>query len=202
MEGIFIIVVVATVALLLLVIYDKRNSVIKFFKEKIFKPKEIKLPENEEKPKLDTDLVPNEEKIDYGELKKAEQKVETATPTIHENNEEENIFGGSEFEDDDDEIDLDKIFEDLRQEQAKKGDKRFKSEMLEEVEPNFDSMSMEELDSLLEDNLSKGNVPNDLESYFSSNNSNLSGEELGKAIKNLPPQLKMIILNDIFKKKF
>lgn len=199
MEGIVIIVIIAAVVLLLLLFYDKRNSIINFFKSKVFKPKELKVPKVK-KPTIDTDTIPNEDNIDYGRLKMPEQTNAQASEEFSFDD-TDNIFSSDE-QDDEDDIDLDKIFEDLRIEQAKKGNKKFKSEMLDEVEPNFDAMSMEDLDTLLEDKFSSGRIPDDLEALMPSYNSNLSGEELGRAIKNLPPQLKILIASDILKRKF
>lgn len=195
MNGIFIIVVVATVALLLLVVYDKRNSILKFFREKVFKPKEIKLPKYEEKPKMDTDLIPDEGKLNYGDLQSTPQNAKQNQSPQTDN--EDNIFGGV-FEEDDDDIDLDQMFEELRQRAG--SNRKFKSEMLDEnVTLNFNDMSMDDLDDLIEDQFSKRR-PSEANNYLPSGN--LTGEELGKAIKNLPPEIKMILLNDILKKKF
>lgn len=202
MTGIVIIVIIAAVLLILLGVYDKRKSIINFFKEKVFKPKKIKIPKTKEKQKIDPDTMVNEDNIDYGKVESYDDAIKQPEQTkIDDNAEFENIFNQNE-DDDEEDIDLDKIFEELRIEQAKKGGKKFKSELLDETEPNFDFMSMEDLDSLLEDKLSKGNVPDDLESISPLLNSKLTGEELGKVIKNLPPQLKILIVSDILKRKF
>jgi hypothetical protein len=177
------IVLIAALVLILLTVYDKRESIAKFFKTKVFKPKPIEIP----KPKIDPDTIPNPENIQYGQ---AEQQQEQQTISNNDS-----IFSWQEQDEHEEEdIDLDSMFEDMRREELRQ---TFADTFDEQDSmPDFENMSMEELDQLLEANLKSGTSLTEFQFP-----SDLTGAELGNAIKNLPPQLKALMLSDVLRRK-
>lgn len=184
--GILYIVIIAAVVLVLLFVYDKRASITSFLKTKFFKPKPLDIPKA--KPKIDTDTIPNADKMKFGKAKMQEQP----NPVQDDTFEVDNIFSPKDEENLKEDIDLDRLFEEMRRDEAKKNEADREAEQM----PNFDNMSMEELDNLLENNFKggQGEVGNFIPS-------DTSGEDLGKVIRNLPPQLKVLLASGILKRK-
>ncbi len=198
------IVLFAAVGLLLLFLYDKRSSLITFFKEKVFKPKPVKLPKVKQPKDItkqkDQDKEIKSDNISYGsfELPKEEvQETEKKEPSFFGNT----IFDPVMHEDDDDDFDIDKMLSEIEDERRETDIKTYASEILDGAYlPDFDSMSIGDLDSLLEDNFDSDYVT--YGNYLPALDDELSGEELGEVIKSLPKSIKILIINDIFKKKF
>ena len=106
--------------------------------------------------------------------------------------------------DDEDDIDLDELFEQLRQQESN-SNSRFDIEIDEDFEtPNLDTFSNDEFDNFFENEFSYDDLSEDVRSSFDKIgiNRNLSGKELGEMIKNLPPEIKALIIGDVLKPKF
>lgn len=194
MENFVYIVIFAVVTLFLLFLYDKRSSILTFFKEKVFKPKPIKIPKIKTKNKVDPDTIPDTDKMGYGKVKYPDELQQQNAEVFQV----DNIFAPKDDFDNDD-IDLDKMFEELQSQSISENSKRRDPNDLTNM-PDFDSMSLNDLDNLLENSLGRNNM-DDFGSYLPNSGSDISGEEIGKMLKNLPPQIKVLIASDILKRK-
>lgn len=204
------IVLFAAIGLVLLLVYDNRSFIITFFKEKIFKPKPIKLPKTkkskdtfdekilEEKPRdPDTEIKP--ENISYGSFTLPEEKQ------VQDKPQEQVFFGNtifdSEFSDNEDDFDIDKMLAEIEDERRETDSKTYGSEIFDgEYLPDFSEMSIGELDTILEDSI--GSDYGDYQNYLPTWEEDLSGEELAEAIKSLPRSIKILLISDIFKRKY
>lgn len=189
--------IIAGIALLVLLIFVfldkgknffKKNKTPKIKEEKTSKKNKIESESSHDKEDYDTKI--KEENVEYGKL-----------PEVQSFNEEEEQPSEKLFVEnlqEQEEIDIDKMFEDLRRKQVDEN-------IFDETQyPNFDDMSMSELDSFLEQSFDDY----DMNSYGKSALGNygydddLTGEELGKVLKGLPRQIKILLLSDILKRKF
>lgn len=200
MKEIFIVVGIALFLFLVFIFLDKGKNIFKKFKKtktKKEKPvKEKKEKKNKQQKtqnqdeKVDYDTTIKQENVEYGkEISPAVQDVQTEVVS-------KKLFVDEQPEQE--EIDLDKMFEELRRQESASPNAEY------EQMPNFDDMSMAELDSFLEQSFDEQNLSlngrNALDIY--GYDDNLSGEELGRVLRNLPKQIKILILSDILKRKF
>lgn len=207
MDAILIIVLIAALGLVLLFIYDKRNSIIDFFKNKVARPKKIKLPKIKEPKDIskrkDSDKEVKPDNISYGEFTTTEE----FKPVQKEEVFNDEYFGNTifdEVEEEEDDFDIDKMLAEIEDERRETDIKSYGENILDGPSlPDFNSMSINDLDSLLEDSLdsssSFGNFKNYLPAY---DDDELSGEELGEVIKSLPRSIKILIISDIFNRKY
>jgi hypothetical protein len=201
--GIVYIVLFAAASLILLILYDKRNSIINFFKQKRtekvkVKPSVVKQPVDVTK-KHDSDKDIKQDNISYGSFKMQEDEEETLQEK-DEWSEADTIFTPLTREDEDqDDFDIEQMLREIELEQREEASKRYESDSLDPQDlPDFDNMSMAELNRILEDDMTTT-------SSFGlplSDKDNLSGEVLGEYVKNLPHAVKILIATDIFKRKF
>lgn len=200
MEEILIVIGIALVLFVGFIIIDNRKTIfekLKKFKPKFSFPKKEKIEKEKPQPnkvekKEDPDSQIKEENIQYG-------KIEVPKDLKQTDSKLENFYASKKKE----EIDLDKMFEEFRREETKENEKKYESDFLDSADiPNFNSMSLGELDDAIEQNFSSidKNTKDSLSSFGYSNS--MSGEELGKLIKNLPPEIKVLIATDILKRKF
>lgn len=202
MDAILTIVLFAAAGLFLLFVYDKRSSLVTFFKQKVFKPRPVKLPKIKEPKDITKEVKkPGEvqaENLSFGEFKMPEDKPKVA--------QEESFFGNTvflqeEFEDDEEDFDIDKMLAEIEEERRETSVKNYASDLFGTNNlPDFDSMSINDLDSLLEESIDSGYEG--YNEYLPSYDDDLSGEELGEVIKSLPKSIKILIMDDIFKRKF
>ena len=190
MKEFLIIVGIALVLLLVFIFLDKGKDWFKKNKAPKIK-KEIKKNKIEDdflQDKIDYDTVIKEENIEYGKEPETNMKIADM---------EEPLKLFAEDDSEQDEIDLDKIYEELRRKETD-----FNSFENSQI-PNFEDISMSELDSFLEQSFNDIDVNSfdgELNSY--GYDKNLTGEELGRVLKNLPRQVKILLLSDVLKRKF
>lgn len=212
MDAILIIVLIATIGLVLLFLYDKRHHIINFLKEKAFKAKTKKVqyiePEKDISKQKDPDTEVKPENISYGNFSFSEEikEVDEKDSDLKVKEKRESFFGNTIFDpdtyedDDDDEMDISQMLEEIEEERRKSSIKRYASDILEdEILPDFESMSIGELNDFLEEE-----IDSDIAIYrnYLQNDDDLSGEELGEALKNLPRSIKILIVTDIFNRKY
>lgn len=186
MSEFFIIVAIAFGVFIGFIIFDNR----KVFLNKI---KGIKLPQIKKEPPKPKDEKPKPKDDPDKQIKEDNLKLGNfKDPKPLENQdavEPENFYALKKKE----EIDLDKIYENLRREETRRYERKYQSDFLDPIDvPNFDKMSIDELDEFMEKAFAGDDQPR---------SSGLSGEELAKAIKNLPPQIKIMLFTDILKRK-
>lgn len=202
MDGIFYIVIFAAVGLILLLIMDKRKSIVAFLKEKVFKPRPIKVPKVKDEPEKTKEKEPESTgKLGYGDFSKV--PIEEEKPQVKPKFFDNNLFGDNDdidFEEDDDDMDIEKILKDIEAQESSQLNKKFQSDSLDQQLPDFENMSLSDLNSLLESSL-EGDYNVDF-GQFGAMDDDLSGEELGEIIKKLPRPIKVLIASDILKKKF
>ncbi len=204
MAGWLILIFIAVALFVGFIIFDKRKFLMEKLK-KILKIKPRVKKEKKEKPKKEKvskkskQQVPKEEKQDYDTM------VDQDNLTIGKTFEPEASHTNAEFVDDlhEDDIDLDKLLAELEKADhdsvQKYKDDKFNQDS--EFFKDADSMSLDEMNDFLENSFANDSSSrNQLGRYGL--NTNLSGKELGDAIKNLPPQIKAIIISDILKPKF
>ena len=187
--------IIAGVALLILLVFvflDKGKNIFK--KNKLPKVKkevkENKMDKESSQDNVDYDTVIKEENVEYG--KEPEEQV----LNVEAEQTPEKLFVENVSEQED--IDIDKIFEELRRKQVDEN-------IFEETQfPNFDDMSMSELDSFLEQSFDDSDMGLSGKKVLGSYgyDDNLTGEDLGRALKSLPRQIKVLLLSDILKRKF
>lgn len=199
MDNFWIIIVIALAVFALFIVYDKRKSIVAFFKSKFKKSKkEVAPKEPPQKPKEDPDTQVLQENLQIGGDEVPQVKpLDIADLPVFSDDEFQPVQINDEFDAD---IDLDKLFEELKQADLDNSNK-YKSSKLGETD--FDDISLDDMDEFLEsinyDRLSN-KTQKSLHNYGYGNQ--LTGKELGEAIKNLPPQIKAIIISDILKPKF
>lgn len=212
MEGWIVIILIAVILFAGFIIYDKRKFIADKIKNVSFPKQEKKVKEKpakeknktkkhkqevkEEKP-IDYDTVVLEDNVVFG--KEIEEKVE--------NDEDIPImFSDSVNESaDDDDIDLDQLFEQLRQSDAENSQKYRMDKFNDDLDfPSFDDMSSDDIDDFLENSFSYDELSDGVKSSMSDYGykNNLSGKELGDMLKKLPPEVKALIIGDILKPKF
>ena len=215
MEGWIVVVLIAVGLFAGLIIYDKRNFIASKFKNLSTRPKKEKTPKEhvkkekikkekvkkEKKPKeetkqetqVDYDTIVLEDNITFGKEQETESVQDDNIP---------DIFTQKNDLDDDDDIDLDELFEQLRQNESKNYERNtFDNEF---DFSNFENMSTDEIDDFLENSFSYDDLSDGVKSSVDSfgYNNNLKGKDLGEMIKNLPPEIKALIIGDILKPKF
>ena len=205
MSGWLILIFIAVALFVGFIIFDKRKFLLEKLKNilkikpKVKKETEEKIKKEKISKKNKKQDIPKEEKQDYDTM------VDQGNLTIGKNFEPEIDTKNENFVDDlqQDDIDLDKLLDELekadRDSVQKYKDDRFNKES--EAFKNAESLSLDEMNDLLENSFANDTSSrNQLGKYGI--NTNLSGKELGDAIKNLPPQIKAIIISDILKPKF
>lgn len=210
MAGWLILIFIAMALFVGFIIFDKRKFLLEKIKKilkikpKVKKEKKEKFKKEKKKEKVSKKNkkqqdAHKEEKQDYDTM------VDQDNLTIGKTFEPEVSHTNAEFVDDlhEDDIDLDKLLAELEKADhdsvQKYKDDRFNQSS--EIFKDADSMSLDEMNDFLENTLTNDTSSrNHLGRYGL--NTNLSGKELGDAIKNLPPQIKAIIISDILKPKF
>lgn len=218
MEGWIYIVLIALLLFAGFIIYDKRKFIVekikkykfpKIKKEKIVKEKKEKPVKEkakvvkEKKVKQKENIEVKQEPVDYDKIVVEDNVIFGYEPPATEKKAEDLTL--PENNDLDEDIDLDKLFEQLRQADAENSQKYRENRYNEpKYMPDFNEISNDELDYFLENSFSfddvSDNIRNPLQSY--GQNKSLSGAELGNMIKQLPPEIKAIIISDILKPKF
>lgn len=203
MAGWLILVFIAVALFVGFVIFDKRKFLLEKLKKILkIKPKAKKTktekPKKQKISKKSKQTAPKEEKQDYDTM--VDQDNLTVGKVYEPQTDKKNEFVDDLKQDD---IDLDKLFAELekadRDSVQKYKDDRFNRD--NEFVKDADSMSLDEMNDFLENSFANDSQSrNQLGRYGL--NANLSGKELGDAIKNLPPQIKAIIISDILKPKF
>ena len=208
MEGWLIILLITIVLFAGFIIFDKRKFIAEKLKKmptpKIKKEKKEKQPKPVKEKKSKQKEVVEEvktEPIDYDKVINEENVVFGYEPPVQETFVDEN----RQEHNNDEDIDLDELFEQLRQADVENSQK-YKDNKYNTPKymPDFDEISNDELDYFLENSFSfddmSDNIKSPLENYGESKS--LSGAELGNMIKSLPPEIKAIIISDILKPKF
>jgi len=203
MAGWLILVFIAVALFVGFVIFDKRKFLLEKLKKILkIKPKAKKTktekPKKQKISKKSKQTTPKEEKQDYDTM--VDQDNLTVGKVYEPQTDPKNEFVDDLKQDD---IDLDKLFAELekadRDSVQKYKDDRFNRD--NDFAKDADSMSLDEMNDFLENSFANDSQSrNQLGRYGL--NANLSGKELGDAIKNLPPQIKAIIISDILKPKF
>lgn len=210
MAGWLILIFIAMALFVGFIIFDKR----KFLLEKIKKILKIKPKvKQEKKEKLNKEKkkekVSKKNKKQHDAHKEEKQDYDTMV-------DQDNLMVGKVFEPEvndtntefvdnlhEDDIDLDKLLAELEKADHESAQK-YKDDKFNEDSnffKNADNLSLDEMNDFLENTLTNDTSSrNHLGKYGL--NTNLSGKELGDAIKNLPPQIKAIIISDILKPKF
>lgn len=189
MKEFLIIVGIALVLLLVFIFLDKGKDWFKKIRLPKLK-KEIKKNKIEDdflQDKIDYDTVIKEENIEYGKEPETNMKIADMEETLK-------LFAEDDSEQD--EIDLDKMYEELRRKETD-----FNSFENSQIS-NFEDMSMSELDSFLEQSFNDIDVNSfdgELNSY--GYDKNLTGEELGRVLKKFAKTGKDSIIKRCFKKK-
>lgn len=214
MEGWIIIIIVAVLLFAGFIIYDKRKFIMDKIKQRTPKAHKEK-PQKEPKTKTskDKEKSPDNqtklESVDYDTMVVEENVEYGKEPDSFDNytqNNYENIFSVPETKNEHEEdIDIDKLFEELKK-QDEENSRKYKSDKLSQIyeTPNFDKMSIDDMDDFLQKSFSFDDLSSNNKNYVEDfgYRSNLSGKELGKMIKNLPPEIKALIITDILKPKF
>lgn len=204
MQLIGYVVIFAAVCLFLLIIYDKRSLITDSIKKALQQKKPSKPPVIKQTAdvtkKQDTDKEIKQENLSYGSFKmQDDSSVENQTKTQDDSYYGDTIFTPLITESEDD-FNIEEMLKEIEDEKREEVSRRYESDNLDPRElPDFDSMTLSELNSILEDDMgsnisSFGNVSNSIDG--------LNGEELGEYIKNLPRAIKVIIATDILKRKF
>lgn len=185
---IFLIIVVLVFACF--VVYDKRSVILS--KLKTPKIKEKKQKTVKEKPEKQSDKVEVQNESSVEEPKQEDPYKFDNFPQQSPIQEED--FGQDFYEDNIEEeeaFDIDKILEEIKMEEM-------------QSKKNFDDLSMSDLDDVLEDTFDDARLSRNSLSALNDYgyNEEISGEELGQMLRNLPKPIKILLLSDILKRKF
>lgn len=194
MDGLIILVLIVLVIFICFIVFDKRKVLMEKikkiftlnFKDRVKKEKSTenkeKIKSEEKKDNIDYDTEINQDNFELG---KEPENFALETNATAQNSEE---------------IDLDKLFEELEQadKQSVQKYRDEKDKFASQFKSDDGKISLDEINDFLENSFESNSAK--YGKYGIDNN--LTGKELGEAIKNLPPQIKAIIVSDILKPKY
>lgn len=208
MEGWLIIVLISIVLFVGFIIYDKRkfiaDKIKKIFKKPLKKEKEPKVKQPKEKvvkqkkqkqpkkKKTQPEQETTEEIIDYDKMVLEDNIVYGQEPVI-----QQNPMFTTEEETNNEDIDIDELFEQIRRQESELNQQSSQSN-------NFDTFNNDDFDEFFENEFSFDDFSDSAKDSFRKMgyDKNLTGKELGEMIKSLPSEIKAIIITDLLKPKF
>lgn len=202
--GIIVLVIIALIGVFAFLICDKGKLIASKLKEHKIKDKALK-----EKPVKEKSVKSKKEKKEKEELPQDDSQQVDYDTMIKEDNVEFNkeplpseivsydlVNQPSKLfvePDENEDIDLDKMFEELNMNSYKKND-------LEQDPDDLDAMGFNDMDAFIEQSYIENNDNGVFGNYGLEED--LTGAELGNAIRNLPKSVKVLIISEFLKRKF